>query len=275
MSKNTWIYQIQTPNSLDSEAFSELFSWLEIEGLEELEDCIKVYITETYVSEFEAYLKDLSNQYTIDSTKEILEEKNWNEDWESNFQPVLIGKLAGIRASFHPPFPNVTYDIVINPKMSFGTGHHATTRQVIELMEKVEVKNKKVFDCGSGTGILAIVAAKMSASEVIAVDNDPWCFENHIENNEINQVNMQVKLGGIEDIQVFDFDLILANIQRNYLLEYMHELSRRLAPDGQLIISGFLPQDNKDLLDKALDNDLIAQYITESENWSCILLKKI
>ena len=80
MSKNTWIYQIQTPNSLDSEAFSELFSWLEIEGLEELEDCIKVYITETYVSEFEAYLKDLSNQYTIDSTKEILEEKNWNED---------------------------------------------------------------------------------------------------------------------------------------------------------------------------------------------------
>lgn len=274
MSKNTWIYQIQTPKSLNSEEFSELFSWLEIEGLEELEDCIKVYILESYVEEFEMYLKEISNQYEINSTKEILEEKNWNEDWEKNFQPVLIGQLAGIRASFHPPFPEVTYDIVINPKMSFGTGHHATTRQVIELMEKVEVKDKKVFDCGSGTGILAIVAAKMNASKVIAVDNDPWCYENHLENNELNHVNTEVKLGGIEDIQVFDFDLILANIQRNYLLEYMHELSSRLAPEGQLIISGFLPQDNKDLLEKAFENDLIAQYITESENWSCILLKK-
>lgn len=274
MSKNTWIYQIQIPESLNSEQFSELFSWLDIEGIEELENNIKVYISESYVVEFEKYLKGIKVDYSIDFSKEILEEKNWNEDWEKNFQPVLIGQLAGIRASFHPPFPNVQYDIVINPKMSFGTGHHATTRQVIELMEKIDVQNKKVFDCGSGTGILAIVAAKMGATEVIAVDNDPWCYENHIENNELNQVNTHVQLGGIEDIQVFDFDLILANIQRNYLLEFMPELSKRLAQEGQLIISGFLPQDNKDLLDKALENDLIAQYITESENWSCILLKK-
>ncbi len=274
MSKNTWFYQIQTPKSINSEGFSELFSWLDIEGIEELEDYIKVYISESYIEEFEVYLKGITKDYSTEFSKEQMEEKNWNEDWESNFQPVLIGKLAGIRASFHPPFPNVLYDIVINPKMSFGTGHHATTRQVIELMEKVEVKNKKVFDCGSGTGILAIVAAKMGANEVIAVDNDSWCYENHIENNEINEVNTEVHLGGIEDIQVFDFDLILANIQRNYLLEFMPELSKRLAPEGQLIISGFLPKDNKDLLDKALENDLIAQYISESENWSCILLKK-
>lgn len=274
MSKNTWIYQIQIPESLNSEGFSELFSWLDIEGIEELENFIKVYISESYVDEFENYLKGIKEDYSIEFSKEILEEKNWNEDWEKNFQPVLIGKLAGIRASFHPPFPNVLYDIVINPKMSFGTGHHATTRQVIELMEKVEVQNKKVFDCGSGTGILAIVAAKMGAQEVTAVDNDPWCYQNHIENNLLNRENTRVKLGDIDDVQVFDFDLILANIQRNYLLENMHKLSKRLAPEGQLIISGFLPQDNKDLLDKALENDLIAQYITESENWSCILLKK-
>lgn len=275
MSKNTWIYQIQIPQSLNSEGFSELFSWLDIEGIEEQEKFIKVYISESYVTQFEVYLKGIQEDYSVDFSKEILEEKNWNEDWEKNFQPVHIGQLAGIRASFHPPFSDVRYDIVINPKMSFGTGHHATTRQVIELMEKVDVQNKKVFDCGSGTGILAIVAAKMGASEVIAIDNDPWCYENHKENNELNYVNTEVRLGGIEDIEVFDFDLILANIQRNYLLEFMPELSKRLAPKGQLIISGFLPQDNKDLLDKALENDLIAQYITESENWSCILLKKI
>ena len=275
MSKKTWIYQIQIPEPLDSEGFSELFSWLDIEGIEELENFIKVYISESYATEFEDYLKGIKEDYSVDFTKEILEEKNWNEDWEKNFQPVRIGQLAGIRASFHPPFPDVKYDIVINPKMSFGTGHHATTRQVIELMEKIEVKGKKVFDCGSGTGILAIVAAKMGAKEVVAVDNDPWCYENHIENNLINKVNTRVKLGGIEDVQIFDYNLILANIQRNYLLEFMPQLSKRLATEGQLIISGFLPQDNKDLLDKALENDLIAQYITESENWSCILLKKI
>jgi len=212
---------------------------------------------------------------SIDYNILLLENKDWNEEWEKNsFQPILIDNDCVVHSSFHQNVPEAKYDIVINPKMSFGTGHHATTRQVIELMEKIDVQNKKVFDCGSGTGILAIVAAKMGATEVIAVDNDPWCYENHIENNELNQVNTHVQLGGIEDIQDFDFDLILANIQRNYLLEFMPELSKRLAPEGQLIISGFLPQDNKDLLDKALENDLIAQYITESENWSCILLKK-
>lgn len=270
----TWIYHIPTPEGMDSESFSELFSWLEIEGIEELEDSIKIYISEDYLEEFEVYLSDIAEQYPISITKDILEEKNWNEDWEKNFQPVKINQLAGIRASFHEPFNDVQYDIIINPKMSFGTGHHATTRQVMELMDSMNIAGKKVLDCGSGTGILAILAAKMGASPITAVDNDPWCFENHQENNELNNVSMKVILGGIEDIHEYDFDVILANIQRNWLLENMHYLAVRLKKGGELIISGFWPVDNKDLLDKALENDLIAQYITDSENWSCILLKK-
>lgn len=270
----TWIYHMPTPEGFDSESFSELFSWLEIEGIEELEDSIKVYISEDYQEEFEAYLEEISAEHTITFTKDILEEKNWNEDWEKNFQPVKINQLAGIRASFHEPFDDVQYDIIINPKMSFGTGHHATTRQVMELMDRMDIAGKKVLDCGSGTGILAILAAKMEASPITAVDNDPWCFENHQENNELNNVSMNVILGGIEDIHEFDFDVILANIQRNWLLENMHHLAARLKKGGELIISGFWPVDNKDLLDKALENDLIAQYNTDSENWSCILLKK-
>lgn len=274
MSANTWIYHIPTPSDQDTESFSELFSWLDIEGIEELEDSVKIYVSDEYTSEFEAYLNDTLTQFSVSYTKEILEEKNWNEAWEQSFQPVLIGNLAGIRASFHAPFQDVKYDIIINPKMSFGTGHHATTRQVMELMEKIDISDKKVLDCGSGTGILAILAAKMNAESVIAVDNDPWCFENHQENNLLNHVDTGVVLGSIEDIDVFDFDIILANIQRNYLLEHMNKLAERLRPGGELIISGFFPADNKDLLDKAIEHELIAHYITDSENWSCILLKK-
>lgn len=274
MSTNTKIYHITTPENLDSESFAELFSWLEIEGIEELESSIKVYVTDENEEEFAAYLQGVIAEHQVAYTTEVLEDKNWNEAWEQSFQPVLIGNLAGIRASFHPVFTDVKYDIIINPKMSFGTGHHATTRQVMEMMEKMEISGKKVLDCGSGTGILAILAAKMQAESVMAVDNDPWCYENHQENNELNHVDTTVILGSVEDISVFDFDIILANIQRNYLLESMHLLAERLKPGGELIISGFFPSDNKDLLDKALENDLIAQYNTDSENWSCILLKK-
>jgi len=271
---NTWIYHITLPEGIDNEQFTDLFSWLDIEGIEELEDSIKVYVSDSNTYEFEEHLANVTENYGTSYSKEPLEEKNWNEDWERNFQPIRIGHLAGVRASFHPPFEGVKYDIIINPKMSFGTGHHATTRQVIQIMEKLEVSEKKVFDCGSGTGILAIVAAKMGAAEVIAVDNDPWCFENHKENNELNEVQTTVVLGGIEDILPDDFDLVLANIQRNYLLEHMQPLAGKLKPGGQIIISGFFPADNKDLLDKAAEHDLIAQYITDSENWSCILLQK-
>ncbi|MCO5230209.1 MAG: 50S ribosomal protein L11 methyltransferase [Chitinophagales bacterium] len=274
MTSKTWIYQIDTPATMEVEEFAGLFSWMEIEGIEELESSIKIYVSDDYVSEFELYLLETLAPYDLLFTKEVLEQKNWNEDWEKNFQPVLIGQLAGIRASFHLAFDNVKYDIIINPKMSFGTGHHATTRQVIETMEKIVIQDKKILDCGSGTGILSIVAAKMGAKEVVAVDNDPWCYENHIENNELNQVQTTVILGGIEDIPQEDFDVVLANIQRNYLLEFLAQLSKKLKPGGQIIISGFFPSDEKDILNEASKHDLIASYNVNSENWSCILLHK-
>ncbi|MCO5232641.1 MAG: 50S ribosomal protein L11 methyltransferase [Chitinophagales bacterium] len=274
MTLKTWIYQIETPETLETEEFAGLFSWMEIEGIEEQENSIKIYVSEEYIADFEPYLLETLSSYSLPFTKEILEQKNWNEDWEKNFKPVQIGQLAGIRASFHPAFENVKYDIIINPKMSFGTGHHATTRQVIEVMEKVDIQGKKVLDCGSGTGILSIIAAKMDAAEVVAVDNDPWCYENHIENNELNQVQTEVILGGIEDIQREDFDIILANIQRNYLLEFLSELSKRLKSGGNIIISGFFPSDENDILEEAAQHQLIASYSVNSDNWSCILLHK-
>lgn len=274
MTSNIWKYHIETPESKSSEEFAELFSYLEIEGIEELEDFIIVYISESYQEKFEQVLKGIISEYAVRYTQEILEDKNWNEEWEKNFQPISIGNLIHIRASFHPEVYPAKYNIIINPKMSFGTGHHATTRQMMEMMEKIDLKNKKVLDCGSGTGILSILAVLMQAKEVVAVDNDPWCYDNHLENNKLNHVETKVILGSIQDVGNKDFDIILANIQRNYILEHIENLSQRLKNCGQLMISGFWRQDNRDILDKALQYHLIAQYITEYENWSCILLKK-
>lgn len=269
---NTWIYEISIPEGSGNE-FSDLFNWLDIEGIEELETSLRVYVSDENTFEFEEHLENVGNSYDIRFSKEPMEEKNWNEDWERNFQPVKIGNIAGIRASFHPAFEGVEYDIIINPKMSFGTGHHATTRQVMMAMSKLPIEGAKVLDCGSGTGILAILAAKMNAAEVVAVDNDHWCYENHLENNELNSVHTKVLLGTLEDVKADNFDLILANIQRNYLLEFLPDLAKKLAPKAYLIISGFLPEDNKDLLNRALECGLIANYQTDAENWSCIVLQ--
>lgn len=274
MTHAIWVYTIQVPSAIDVISFTDLFNWMDIEGLEELEDNIKVYVKAENCFDMEEHLENIVLTFDIVFTKEPLEEKNWNEDWERNFEPVRIGHIALVRASFHPQQEGVQYDIIIDPKMSFGTGHHATTRQMMQMMGRLPLSGKKVLDVGSGTGILSILAAKMGAAEVISVDNDQWCFDNHLENNALNAVNSQVLLGGLEDVTDTDFDLILANIQRNYLLENMEALAAHLNKGGLLMLSGLLISDEKDLLDKSLECHLIAHYLTESEGWACILLRK-
>ena len=275
MSNTIWIYHIPVPENIDKEPFTDLFNWLDIEGVEENDDHIKVYVDDSNTFEFEEHLENISLEYHITYTKAPLEEKNWNEDWEKNFEPVRIGHLVGVRASFHEAFPDVQFDIIINPKMSFGTGHHATTRQVMQMMGRLPLQGTTVLDVGSGTGILAILAAKMGADSVVAVDNDPWCFENHLENNQLNDVLMEVLLGNLSDVRDENFDLVLANIQRNYLLEHMEALADKVHNGGWLIMSGILTEDEKDILNKALECHLLAQYLTEADNWVCILFQKI
>lgn len=149
----------------------------------------KTFILQT---EFEANLlvnelDIIFKQHSLTYTKSVIKEENWNAVWESNFEPVRVGDFVGIRANFHPHFePKVAFEIEITPKMSFGTGHHATTFTVIELMESMDFKGKLVYDFGTGTGILAILAEKLGASSILAVDNDDWCIENSIENVQNN-----------------------------------------------------------------------------------------
>jgi ribosomal protein L11 methyltransferase len=274
MSNIIWIYHIPVPENIDKEPFTDLFNWLDIEGIEENDDHIKVYVDDSNTFEFEEHLENIALEYHLTYTKAPLEEKNWNEDWEKNFEPVRIDHLVGVRASFHEAFPDVQFDIIINPKMSFGTGHHATTRQVMQMMGRLPLQDTTVLDVGSGTGILAILAAKMGAASVIAVDNDPWCYENHVENNQLNDVSMEVMLGNLSDVLNDEFDLVLANIQRNYLLEHMGALAEKVRKGGWLIMSGILTEDEKDILNKALECHLLAQYLTDADNWACILFQK-
>jgi len=188
-------------------------------------------------------LAQLTELYSLPFEKEIIEKQNWNELWEKNFQPVRVDDFCAIRASFHLEEKNTQYNIVITPKMSFGTGHHATTYMMIKWMNELDHKGKSVLDFGTGTGVLAILAEKLGASKIAAIDNDEWSIENANENilcNECSRIVLQ-KADSLDFTG--QFDIILANINKNVLLTNMERLQQHLAKQGVLVISGLLEGD--------------------------------
>jgi ribosomal protein L11 methyltransferase len=186
----------------------------------------------------------------------LIPQKNWNEVWESNFEPIFIGKQVYIRATFHPARPEFPYELVIDPKMAFGTGHHETTAMMIEHMLENDFQGKRVLDMGCGTGILAILASKLGAEQVIAIDNDPVCYESTLENANLNNVrNIEALCGSSEVIPNTEFDIILANINRNILLGQMERYSGALKANGEIYFSGFYETPDLELI-----NDAARQY---------------
>ncbi len=180
--------------------------------------------------------------------KEIIAPQNWNEEWEKNFEPILINDEVGVRAFFHPPFEHIKYDIEITPKMSFGTGHHATTQLMLQYGCETDFEEKTVFDFGCGTGVLAIFASMKKALHVTAIDNDEWSAENAKENCERNHcTNIHVSLDDIETLKE-PFDIILANINLNILIQYKHQLKKLLKPGGVLYMSGLLTADKSTII---------------------------
>jgi ribosomal protein L11 methyltransferase len=167
-------------------------------------------------------------------------QKNWNEVWESNFEPMQIRDQIYVRATFHPSRPESAYEIIIDPKMAFGTGHHQTTTMMMDLLLSADIKDKNVLDMGCGTGILAILAAKLSAKNITAIDYDPVCFDSTIENAALNHIDNIVPLcGSKEAIPNDDYHIILANINRNILLDQIQRYSEVLLSDGEIYFSGF------------------------------------
>ena len=184
-----------------------------------------------------------SGEFKISYTFETIAQANWNAQWEKNFNPIVVGNKCAIRATFHPPF-NVEYDIIIEPKMSFGTGHHETTHMMIEHILASEFNNKSVLDMGCGTGILAILAKKKGAQRVEAIDIDNWCYLNTLENisrNDCSQI--AVFEGDASLLKEKNFDVIIANINRNILLNDLSNYVACLNEKGFLFLSGFYDSD--------------------------------
>ncbi len=185
-------------------------------------------------------LQNHSYNVTIQYTTQQIEEQNWNAVWESNFTPVLIAEQCYVRAPFHAPRPDAKYEILIEPKMSFGTAHHETTSLMIEYLLEEPLNGKSVLDMGAGTGILAILAHKKGATPITAIDNDEWAYHNNIENNERNNTtDIIVKLGDALSIGDAQFEVIIANINRNILLNDMPYYTKSLKPNGTIFFSGF------------------------------------
>ena len=178
----------------------------------------------------------------IEWQTKIIEPENWNSEWEENFSPIWVGDRCLVRADFHPP-EKAEYELVITPKMSFGTGHHETTQLMISFLLDLNCKNKMVLDMGTGSGILAILAEKRGAKKILALDNDSWCVENTLENLALNHcLNISAELSS-NFIQTYKYDMVLANINRNVLLKQIAYYSQILEPGGDLLLSGFYFED--------------------------------
>jgi ribosomal protein L11 methyltransferase len=219
----------------------------------------------------EALLQELSGQFSFTWEKAHLPGQNWNEIWESNFQPVVVGQFCAVRADFHPANPDVRFDLVINPKMAFGTGHHETTWQCLAALEHLPVAGKKLLDYGCGTGILAIMACKLGAEAVEAVDIEEESYRNTLENAAINHVEgITARCGTLAQVEGRDFDGIMANINRNVILDSLPALAGILKPGGWLLISGILKQDEDVVVTAAAAAGFRVESVGQRGNWLCV-----
>jgi ribosomal protein L11 methyltransferase len=245
---------------------------LSFEGFEEGLNYISAYIPEDQYNEADTYQLIAGTAITI--TKEVIAPRNWNAEWEENFQPVIIDDFCGIRAHFHAPLQNVQHEIIITPKMSFGTGHHATTHLVIQCMQQVAFAGKNVLDFGTGTGVLAILAERLGAKPILAIDNDEWSITNAEENIALNHCS-NITIQQADSLQMsMEFDIILANINKHVLLANMAAIKQHLTQGGVVIMSGLLTGDRPDIEASALNNNLsVVEHRTRGD-WMCLILKK-
>ncbi len=247
---------------------------IDFDGFEETEESLIAYIEEAQFDReaIEAVAVETGIQFELQS----LAERNWNAEWEKNFEPVIIDGFCSVRADFHPEPQNVQYDIVITPKMSFGTGHHATTALMMTLMRELDLKGRTILDFGTGTGILAILAELLGAASVLGIDNDSWSYENAVENCERNRMQqVSIRQAVLEELDPESrYDIILANINRHILLQYMDGMAALLRGDQLLLLSGILTEDIDIIRESATANGFSYIKHATDRNWVCMLLHK-
>lgn len=235
-------------------------------GFEQTDEALKAYFEDKDFQQ-DGILKILEG---YDYRFAEIEEQNWNAVWEQNFQPVVVEDFCAVRAHFHEPITTVEHEIIITPKMSFGTGHHATTYMIMQQMRSMDFRNKSVFDFGTGTGILAILAEKLGASNIAAIDVDDWSIENAKENFERNNCHkISVSLSSILPDEAFD--IVLANINRNVILSYISHLNEIVKSHGFVLFSGLLVADEEEIKKAAEQNGFHFLKRMERGGWISLL----
>ncbi|MBQ3594904.1 MAG: 50S ribosomal protein L11 methyltransferase [Bacteroidales bacterium] len=233
-------------NEVLKDMFMELLGTIGFDSFMDTEDGFEAYCQESALDETELdeilRMEQFANVSLL--KKELIPDQDWNATWEASYDPVIINELCRIRAPFHKVEGTYKYDLVIEPKMSFGTAHHETTSQIIELMLQSEFSGLNVLDMGSGTGVLAILAKKLGSAITVAIDNDEWAYRNALDNIRLNDENeIVVELGDATSLNDRQFDVILANINRNILLRDMKEYVKSLVENGRIFFSGFYEED--------------------------------
>ncbi len=238
---------------------------------EDIDEGFKAYIPEDEIIEekISEIFRQYSSMFTLSFEIRTIPHQNWNEVWESNFEPLKINERCYVRATFHEPHPEYEFEIIVDPKMAFGTGHHQTTFLMMKLMMETDFKGKKVLDMGCGTGILAILASHLGAGDVVAIDYDQICVESTIENSDLNKViNIKPLYGSKEAIPDEQFDIILANINRNILIDQIERYSAVLSPNGIIFFSGFYEDpDLKIITEKSNTSGLDYVIHDKKDNW--------
>ena len=267
-------------NETVNDVVSALAGEIGFESFVECEAGVQAYIQQTLFDE-EA-LKEMIASFplpdtTVTYTIKEAEDKNWNEEWEKNFfQPIVIGDRCVIHSTFHNDVPQAEYDIVINPQMAFGTGHHETTSLIIGELLDSDLQGKSLLDMGCGTSILAILARMRGASPCTAIDIDEWCVRNSLENIELNGVdNIAVSQGDASSLESKGpFDMVIANINRNILLADMKHYITRMNPGAELLMSGFYIDDIPVIREEAERNGLHFVHHREKNRWAAVKFRK-
>lgn len=262
-----------TPLEPWREIFLALLSECEFESFEDTDNGFNAYVKNNLDDENEVLERiQILHEAKIDYKKKEIEQVNWNEVWESGFKPILVNDKCYIRAEFHQERPEIPYEIVIQPKMSFGTGHHETTHLMVEYLLELDFEGKDILDMGCGTSILAILAKKRGAKYAEAIDIDEWATKNSAENAERNNVELNIRLGDASILSDRMFDTIIANIQRNILMEDIPKYVKVLNfAGGELILSGLLDIDFDDIVEICSQNGL--KFISKKQRNEWIALR--
>lgn len=262
-----------TPKEPGSDVLIAELSEIGFDSFVDTDKGFSAYISQDLFSKSE--LLELFSKYEgmfkIEYDEKNIPQQNWNKEWESNFEPIDIVGQCYIRAPFHEPKPEYKYDIIIEPKMSFGTGHHQTTQLMMQKLITLDIKNSSLLDMGCGTGILAIAASQMGANPITAVDIDEWSYTNSIENLQKNNIeNVVTHKGGVEVVSGKTFFTILANINKNVLLNDMPSYTNLLEDKGSLIMSGFFETDISELKAKAAELGLKFKNTMTESGWALV-----